>query len=148
MGLLDKIRRKKSAFAKATADRESKKPASEQNVLDLVKEPVNEAKQEVKIKEDAGSAYRVLKSAHLSEKTTALAHDGRYVFKVNNQANKIEIAKAVEKAYDVHVVSVNIVTSKGKIRRMGRRFGRTSDWKKAIVTLKTGERIQGLVEGI
>src|SRR3989338_1009026 len=119
------------------------------NVLDMVKEPAAAnatAGKPVVLKDDTGSAYRILESAHLSEKTTAYAQHGRYVFKVSDKANKIEVRKAVEKAYDVHVTSVNIVNTKGKKRRMGRRVGRTSDWKKAIVTLKSCEKIQGLVE--
>ncbi len=143
MGLLSKITGKKDQENKVSKD---------ENVLDMVKETPGGAKgalqEEVKLKEDTGSAYRVLKSPHVSEKSSIFAQTGRYVFKVNDRSNKIEIRKAVEKAYDVHVVSVNIVNSKGKSRRMGRRVGRTSDWKKAIVTLKHGEKIQGLIESV
>lgn len=141
MGLLSKFTGKKA---------HEKKTSKDESVLEMVKEPLvatPEGKAEV-LKDDTGSAYRILKSAHVSEKTSIFAQTGRYVFKVNDNSNKIEIRKAVEKAYDVHVVSVNIVNSKGKSRRMGRRIGRTSDWKKAIVTLKPGEKIQGLVESV
>lgn len=138
MSILSKITGKKA---------EDKKTQKDENVLEMVNEPAKKT-EEVKVKDDTGAAYRILRSAHLSEKTTMYAQQGRYVFKVNDKANKIEIKKAVEKAYDVHVTSVNIINTKGKSRRMGRRIGRTSDWKKAIVTLKTGEKIQGLVEGV
>ncbi|OGE74469.1 MAG: 50S ribosomal protein L23 [Candidatus Doudnabacteria bacterium RIFCSPLOWO2_02_FULL_42_9] len=73
---------------------------------------------------------------------------GRYVFRVDRNANKIEVKKAIEKVYDVHVVKVNIANVQGKSRRQGRVMGRTQDWKKAIVTLKQGEKISGLAEGI
>ncbi|MBI2356311.1 MAG: 50S ribosomal protein L23 [Candidatus Doudnabacteria bacterium] len=115
----------------------------------MVKEPQQETpKKEVVLKDDTGRAYRVLSSVHLSEKTNALSTVGRYVFKVNPKANKIDVKKAVEKTFDVHVTAVNVINTKGKMRRMGRKFGKTSDWKKAVVTLKTGEKIEGLVEGI
>lgn len=125
-----------------------KKAKKEENVLDLVKEEKSEAKQPAKLKEDTGVAHRILRQYHLSEKTNALSTAGRYVFKVARNANKIEVKKAVEKVYDVHVTDVNIVNTKGKNRRYGRKIGRTSDWKKAVVTLKAGEKISGLTEGV
>ena len=51
--------------------------------------------------------------------------------------------KAIEKVYDVHVVRVNMITMRGKVKNFGRRSSKTSDWKKAIITLKEGESIQG-----
>lgn len=77
-----------------------------------------------------------------------LAGSGRYVFKVPTSTNKIEVRKAVQAVYGVNVVGVNMVSVKGKQRRQGRKLGRTSDWKKAIVTLKSGEKISGLSEGV
>lgn len=140
MSILDKIRGKKD---------ESKPSKKEQSVLDLVKEaPKETLAKEVVVKEDTGRAYHVLTSVHLSEKTNALSTINRYVFKVNARANKIDVKKAVEKTFDVHVIAVNVVNVKGKSRRMGRKTGQTSDWKKAIVTLKDGEKIQGLTEGV
>ncbi|HEX9503885.1 MAG TPA: 50S ribosomal protein L23 [Patescibacteria group bacterium] len=137
MGLLDKITGKKE---------ESKKTQkkSDENVLELAHE---HDEKPVALKENTGSAHRVLKHHHLSEKTNAFATTGRYVFKVSKDANKIEVKKAVEKVYDVHVAKVNMVNVPGKKRRQGRVTGRTQDWKKAIVFLKTGERIAGLAEG-
>src|SRR3989344_7484880 len=119
----------------------------EENVLDMVKDaPADTAP--VVLKENPGFAHRVLHRHHLSEKTNALSTTGRYVFKVANNTNKIEVKKAIEKVYDVHVASVNMLNVTGKKRRQGRSFGRTQDWKKAIVTLKSGERITGLSEGV
>ena len=124
-----------------------KKSAKEDSVLDMVKEPVVE-KVLQKSKEDTGSAHRILKNYHLSEKSNLYSSQGRYIFKVATNANKIEIRKAVEAVYDVHVTAVNTINNPGKSRRMGRTVGRTPDWKKAIVTLKTGEKITGLAEGV
>jgi large subunit ribosomal protein L23 len=138
MGLLDKFRTKKS----------DKKPRKEENVLDMVKEPVNETAAPAVLKENTGMAHQILKHYHLSEKTNLFAAKGRYVFKVAPGANKIEVKKAIEKVYDVHVVKVNMLNVLGKNRRQGKSVGRTQDWKKAIVTLKPGERIAGLAEGV
>jgi large subunit ribosomal protein L23 len=94
------------------------------------------------------NSHRVLHNHHLSEKTNALAGSGRYVFVVAKTANKIEIKKSVEAVYGVHVAKVNTVNTKGKSRKTGRTSGKTQDWKKAVVTLKAGEKIVGLSEGV
>ena len=119
------------------------------NVLDMVKETPTTADRTLAVQKDnTGRAHRVLMSHHLSEKTNQFSQSGRYVFKVSKTTNKIEVRKAVESVYDVHVVSVNMINTPGKLRRQGKSFGRTQDWKKAIVTLKDGERISGLAEGV
>jgi large subunit ribosomal protein L23 len=100
------------------------------------------------LKEDTGMAHRILHRHHLSEKTNQFSNSGRYVFKVAQTANKIEVKKAIESVYDVHVSAVNMINVTGKKRRQGRSVGRTQDWKKAVVTLKAGERISGLAEGV
>ena len=64
-------------------------------------------------------------------------NEGKYTFKVNKKATKVEIAKAVEKLFEVKVLKVNTMTVKGKEKRVGYHTGRTSDWKKAIVTIDT-----------
>jgi large subunit ribosomal protein L23 len=145
MGLIDKLTGKKTGAEKPKPKTSPKK--DKENVLDMVKEQPKDSKPVV-LKEDTGHAHRILKQYHLSEKTNALSAQGRYVFKVNKNANKIEIKKAVEKVYDVKVDFVNIVNISGKARQYGRTLGRTSDWKKAIVTLKAGEKISGLAEGV
>lgn len=122
----------------------------QENVLDMVKEsPKTEAeKAPVALKENTGSAHHILRHYHLSEKSNLFSQSGRYVFRVAKDANKIEVKKAVEKVYDVHVTSVNMINVGGKSRRHGRSVGSTSDWKKAIVTLKEGEKISSLAEGV
>lgn len=96
-----------------------------------------------KSKEDTGNAYKVLVKPLLTEKTNKMLALNQVAFRVAKDANKIEVKKAVERVYDVHVLRVNMVSVKGKVRNFGRRSGRTSDWKKAIITLKPGEAIQG-----
>ena len=72
----------------------------------------------------------------LSEKSYATIKDKKYTFVVAKDANKIEIAKEIEKKFDVQVAKVNTANYHGKLKRMGRSQGYASDWKKAIVTLK------------
>ena len=73
----------------------------------------------------------------VTEKSNDELQQGKYTFKVNKKATKVEIAKAVEKLFEVKVLRVNTITVKGKEKRVGRNVGRTSDWKKAIVTIDT-----------
>ena len=73
----------------------------------------------------------------ITEKSNDGLQDGKYTFKVNKKATKVDIARAVEKLFDVKVIKVNTITVKGKQKRVGVHVGRTSDWKKAIVTIDT-----------
>lgn len=83
----------------------------------------------------------------ISEKTTDLMAESKYTFIVDNKANKVEIANAVEKIFNVTVEKVNTLKVKGKNRRMGRFVGKTPTRKKAIVTLKEGDKIE-IIEGL
>src|SRR6266481_7545156 len=96
----------------------------------------NSSKSDVKIKENTGNAYRVLVRPLVSEKSYKAAGMGKYAFVVFKDANKLEIRKAVEKVYDVKVLTVNVLNVRGKHRNYGKTQGSTSAWKKAIVTLK------------
>lgn len=83
----------------------------------------------------------------ISERTTGLMEENKYTFLVENKANKVEIANAVEKIFNVTVERVNTLKTRGKNRRMGRFTGKTPDRKKAIVTLKEGDKIE-IIEGL
>ncbi len=72
----------------------------------------------------------------LSEKSYATIKDKKYTFVVAKDANKTEIKQEIEKRFDVQVEKVNTANCHGKLKRMGRSQGYTSDWKKAMVTLK------------
>jgi large subunit ribosomal protein L23 len=88
---------------------------------------------------------RIILSHVVTEKAERLkAEQSRYTFKVAPTANKIEVRDAVERLFKVHVRDVRVMNYLGKMRRMGRFEGRRSDWKKAVVTLKQGERIESL----
>ena len=78
----------------------------------------------------------------ITERTTELRADGKYVFVVNKKANKIQIAEAVREIFSVKVEDVNTINVKGKVKRMGRSVGKKSDYKKAIVKLAAGETIE------
>lgn len=93
------------------------------------------------------SVYEVLKKPVVSEKTMALQAENKYTFLVNPDANKIEIKHAVEKAFGVTVLAVSTMNIQGKLKRVGRFQGRTSAKKKAIVTLKAGDKIE-LFDGV
>ena len=73
----------------------------------------------------------------VTEKSSDGLQEGKYTFKVNKKATKVEIAKAVEKLFEVKVLNVNTMTVKGKEKRVGAHTGMTPDWKKAIVTIDT-----------
>jgi large subunit ribosomal protein L23 len=93
--------------------------------------------------------YQVLKRPILTEKTDYQRDENKYVFEVDRGANKLQIKEAVETIFDVQVLSVNTMTMKPKRRRLGRKLVQTrSAWKRAVVTLAPGERIQEFFEGI
>ncbi|MBT4648952.1 50S ribosomal protein L23 [bacterium] len=95
----------------------------------------------------AGEAYRFLLRPIISEKATIGASDGKYTFEVSMDANKVAIKKAIEEVYGVMPTDVNIMNKIGKKVRSGRKYGRTKNIKKAIVTLRKGDSIK-LYEGI
>ncbi len=78
----------------------------------------------------------------VTEKSTLLQEKGKYVFEVVPSANKVMVRRAVEQAYDVTVLKVNIVKNRGRVKRYGPRRVITRDIKKAVVTLKSGDKIQ------
>jgi large subunit ribosomal protein L23 len=93
--------------------------------------------------------YQVLKRPVLTEKSDHQRDENQYVFEVDRQANKLQIKEAVEAIFDVEVLAVNTMVIKPKRRRLGRKMITTRPaWKRAVVTLAPGERIQEFFEGI
>ena len=88
----------------------------------------------------------ILLAPVVSEKSYSLIEDQKYVFKVHKDAHKTQIRQAVEELFEVHVVSVNVSQVPSKPKRRGQIRGRRPGWKKAIVQLAPGERIE-LFEG-
>ncbi len=89
--------------------------------------------------------HQIIVAAVITEKSEReKAKAGKYTFRVSLRATKIQVRKAVEKLFKVHVTEVNVMNQLGKKRRMGMFAGRKPDWKKAIVTLKKGETIEAM----
>ena len=82
----------------------------------------------------------------LTEKASRLRDKNQLVFEVARTANKIEIKDAIQKMFQVTVLDVNTLQYRGKMRRMGRGYAKTQNWKKAVVTLKDGDTIQFFAE--
>ncbi len=83
----------------------------------------------------------------ITEKSTTLQELGKYCFKVNPRANKKEIMEAVRDVFNVEPVSCTVMNMKGKRKRERYKIGYTASWKKAIVTLREGDKIE-LFEGV
>ncbi|MBT9173336.1 MAG: 50S ribosomal protein L23 [Syntrophomonadaceae bacterium] len=84
----------------------------------------------------------------ITEKATRLMEERKYLFRVDNRANKIEIKHAVEEIFKVKVQSVNTIRVTGKFKKVGVHTGRRSNWKKAIVTLAEGSKPIEIFEGL
>ena len=98
------------------------------------------------------SPVEVIYGPVITERSYALHQQGRYTFRVAKDASKPEIARALEEQYQpqgVKVATVNTINIRGKSKRLGGRgpLGRTSDWKKAVVTLREG-KLEGLFGGV
>ncbi len=92
--------------------------------------------------------YRVVEKPLVTEKGTGMLADGNWVvFRVNPEANKIQIREAVQKIFDVKVLHVNTQIVRGKRKRFGKTMGQSKMWKKAMVQLKEGDKIQ-IFEGV
>ena len=92
------------------------------------------------------NARQVILEPVVSEKSYALMADGKYTFRVHEKAHKVQIAQAIEEIFGVHVTEVRTAMVRAKPKRRGLHAGRSRSWKKAIVKLGPGERIE-LFEG-
>jgi large subunit ribosomal protein L23 len=86
--------------------------------------------------------HEIIKGPVMTEKASTQMAGNKYSFRVNQRANKIAIKRAVEEAFKVTVTDVNTATMRGKNKRVRWQIGKTPDWKKAIVTLKEGDKIE------
>ncbi|MFC1687787.1 50S ribosomal protein L23 [Patescibacteria group bacterium] len=167
MGLLDKFKKpfeglgkrkkarnviedKKDASKKQSGKKDKKSSKDEKALSEKEKsEQKKEDKKKDKrvVKDDTKDAYRVLKNVVITEKASMIAADRQYVFAVATYASKRQVRQAIENVYGVHPTKVRIVNVSGRDVRFGRVTGRTANWKKAVVTLKEGEKID-LYEGV
>jgi large subunit ribosomal protein L23 len=84
----------------------------------------------------------LIKRPLITEKTTKMMEENKYCFLVDPKANKMQIRQAVEQIFNVKVKAVNTLNLLGKVKKMGRHEGRRPSWKRAIVTLEPGSRIE------
>lgn len=91
--------------------------------------------------------FEVLRKPLITEKNTLIQAQNKYLFEVAGEANKPQVKEAVEKAFKVKVLAVNMVTIPARVKRVGRHETMIQPWKKAIVTLQPGDKIQ-FFEGV
>lgn len=131
-------------------DKEAKKTATGTADIKVEKTPAKKetnkksiAKPAGKIsKKDVPDVYKILVGPHITEKAAIAEANGEYIFIVAKSANKIQITKAISDTYGVKVEAVRIINTKGKKRRRGQYIGVTSGFKKAVVKLVNGEKIE------
>lgn len=116
-------------------------PQAPQPKAAVKKEKGQEIKKKI-VKEDTGDAYKILIKPLITEKLTNLAVHNQYGFVVSQKANKQLIGEAITKVYGVKPIKVHIINVRGKRVRSGRFSGQTKNWKKAIITLKAGDKIE------
>ncbi len=121
-----------------TAKTQQKKVVSE--IVYPVRDYKN--KEKTQRKQISSEAYRVLSSPHITEKATDLSEKNKYVFKVKSRTNKVEIKKVIKDTYGVDAVDVKIINVHRKKRRLGKQTGWRKGYKKAIVKVKEGQKIE------
>lgn len=135
MTLLNKLFKKSSSFTKVSEDKKPRKKAPEE-IIETSKK-LEPTKKVIDLKSGG-----ILISPITAEKALSGQSLNQYTFKVISSANKIEVAKAVAKTYNVKAVSVNIINIPKKARRVGKTLGFKAGYKKAIVTLAKGQSIE------
>lgn len=140
MSIIDKFKKKKKA------EKKEKPVKKEIKAVERVKESKKEetALPTKARKKISGEAFLTLKTPHVTEKSTDLAGRNQYIFKVYPKANKYLVKKAVGEVFGVEVVAVRIINIRRKKRRLGRIEGWRKGYKKAIVRLKEGQKIEVL----
>ncbi len=137
MALFDILKRKKTEKPKVKA---KEKPVEKVKTEKPVEEQTPKVRKEVII----GEANLSIKAPHVTEKATDLVKNNQYVFKVFPRANKTEVKKAIENIFGVDVISVRIINVPKKKRRLGKIEGFRTGYKKAIVKIKEGQKIEVL----
>ncbi len=137
MAIFDVFKKKKKEHEKP---QKKEKPKAEKRPVK--KEAKKPAVVPSKPKKVSGSSYRVLRAPQVTEKATDLLEKNQYIFKVFPDANKTEIKKTIESAYGVDVEAVRIINIPRKKRRLGRVEGWQEGYKKAIVKIREGQKIE------
>jgi len=146
MALLDFLKnKKKEAKINKPKERKKEKPEKKEVVVDKEakdRPEIAKSTQPKRQRKITGDSVKILKSPHIAEKSTDLLGNNQYVFRVWPRANKSETKKAIESIFKVDVVGVQIVNLPKKRRRLGRTEGFTKGYKKAIVRIKEGQKIE------
>ncbi len=146
MKIADIFKRKQDAFPEKDKKKKTEKIVSDERLVKAKnRKVVSKSKKPVetkKISEISGTAWRVLRPPHITEKATRLSEQKQYVFKVSPEANKIEIKKAIQDIYKVNVLAVRIINIPPKKRRLGKTTGWKQGYKKAIVKIKKDQKIE------
>jgi large subunit ribosomal protein L23 len=124
-------------FKRKTKNKEEPKKVDEKHAEEQVEIPAGPSLP----KGGDASSYQVILSPHITEKGTLMSEQNKYVFRVAGGANKIEVKRAVGNLYKVKVEKVRVMYAKSKLRTVGRREGHKPGFKKAIVTLREGSKI-------
>lgn len=133
---------KKIGIKKNDKKKEEKAKEPDVKVKKDQKEKTSLKKENIETKRKTSGFYPfVLKAPYITEKSTDLAEKNQYMFKVFSKVNKNEIKKAVEAIYNVNVLNVNIINVPKKKRRLGRHSGWKQGYKKAIIKIKKGQKI-------
>ena len=144
MALFDFLKRKKQVEKAREGQKKEKKPVKKtEKVLDKSKatEPKKE-KQPQKVVKRGKFDYQIVKQPHISEKATDLSEKNQYTFKVLPEYNKEQIKNTVEGIYGVDVVWINLIKIPAKKRRLGKTQGFRKGYRKAIVKIKEGQKIE------
>lgn len=143
MALLNIFKKKKEAKQKIEKSEGKTQPPKTKEEVQIEERKTPEPERAIPRKA-TGIAYRVLRRPHVSEKASMLAEQNQYTFEVWPDANKFEVKKAVEDVYHIDVLSVRIINIPSKRRRRGRIEGFKKGYKKAIVKIKEGQKIEVL----
>lgn len=143
MGLLDRFSKKQQKEKLTRLGKKEQEKLVHKTTSRDEKTPEASPKQtnEVHARHKEPIAYRVLIRPHVTEKASMIAKHNQYVFLVQPDANKQQIKQAIEEVYRVHPIAIRIAHIPGKKVRFGRHQGSRKDWKKAMITLKSGETV-------
>ncbi len=134
-------------FFKKFKRTEKEKKAASKVEVEKKEQPAVASRSKAAVKKFPGKTAGILIKPLVSEKSSFIGQYGQYIFEVSPRANKNEIAKAISNTYGVRPARVNIIRVRGKEVRYGRTVGKTKSYKKAIIALKPGEKIE-IHEGV
>ena len=136
-------------FSKKKVEKKEETVKKTDNVKIEAKKSVKKVKKIKKedVKKTHGDAYKNLIRPIITEKVSFLGMYNQYVFEVSAKTNKVEIKKSIKSLYGISPIKVNIINVRGKVTRHGRTTGKRKNWKKVIITLKQGDKID-VYEGV